>query len=240
MRTVLEVPFRRVPVCIWAVATAISLQICLGLLLSALFCLTCPSEAPPCLTLTHGINKGGWDKDQLTKCPAQLAKRQTTIQVVCIHLKGEDDVHGGSTGPSAEEGTRHRHQPARTEVLPAGLWDSASAVSEEWTPVWGRRLSSWAQITGLQWAGTILVKDQGRCLEKASGKKHTQWRHSLYFNIILWLVSLTVICQKVSDVFLLLHCNYSIFLSQYSQTVQLKRAAVTKGSESLTYDPNTG
>lgn len=64
--------------------------------------------------------KGGWDTDTSGLCPAAARRvdpaQFTKREGLYIQLKGEDDFHGTSTGPSAGEGTRHWHQQACSEV----------------------------------------------------------------------------------------------------------------------------
>lgn len=122
-----------------------------------LTCATCISEASHRRSAHRSIRLGS---DQAKVSP----------QVAFLHSLAEDDIQGGSTGPPAAEGARHRHQQARGEVLRPGLWVSAERVFEERELVWGQLLSSWEQITGIWGTGTPLSQDQRGGLEKAKGK----------------------------------------------------------------------
>lgn len=145
----------------------------------ALIYLTWPLVAPPCLWSHSAIFLSTAASIRATGTEAHLDRfqcRKNSSQVHQAHresITSDNDIHSISTGPSAAEGARHRHQPARSEVLKAGLWDPAPGVSEERMLVWGQLLSSWEQITGIQRTGTILIQDQGCCLEKTNSKKYS-------------------------------------------------------------------
>lgn len=177
-----KLPFRCVPVCVSAV-------VIVDLLRAAATCsVTSPVHWRP-LPLIHPVSSSYKRRQDRTSSSQSCSKGETTF------LKFKDDIHSRSSGSSAEETTGNWHQAKCSEVLPAGLWESEAAVSEVWDSLWGSLFPCWVQVSGLQRAGTILAQDQGRCLEKAESKTHsnanTGWHH-LFGDIFPGLANLTV------------------------------------------------
>lgn len=118
IKAVLHVAFRRVPVCI----SVVDMYLYLHLLLSVH--LTCPLEAPPSFSIPCCNYKRGCNKDTSGLCsqvkPKEIQSHHSE-SLSFVQLRDEDDIHSGSTGPSAGQGPRHWHQPECCEVLPAGF-----------------------------------------------------------------------------------------------------------------------
>lgn len=170
IRAVLLVAFRRVPVCISVADTYLYLH--LLLFASPVHWRPHPVFTSHAATIKEAVTKSGLcSQVRSTHLTKKEIQSHHSGSLYSVQLRDENDIHSRSTGSSAGQGPRRWYQPECCKVLPAGLWHSAGTVSEERMPVWGRQLSSWTQITGLQWTGTILIQDQGGGLEKTNSKE---------------------------------------------------------------------
>lgn len=189
--------FRRVPVCISAVATAISLQICLGLLLSVL--LTSPVHwrpipvCDPSQSCPHlGSYKGDWDKDmsglegQLTsQLSSQRGKshkvRMTSTADRLAHQQERDQ--GIGTNQKAVKFSQQDYETLRKQFLERGRLFEDNCFPAEHKSLGYNELGPYsAKTRGVVWKRPT-VRSQWEETHSNESK------HCLHCNIVLWLMN---------------------------------------------------